>query len=210
MFKIFFLCIVTFFTTVYSQENKKADPENIIIQWENGKIKKTYYKNELSYNPDSINSLLLEDEIKRFTICIDSLKLTRMLFGKWILKDARRISGKIVDYNAPLTLEFLQNGSFIQFDSQDTVHGNWIYGKNGMGELMLEYSKPQTLIKDRNILKGLNEEILKKITYNSNIFTINFIDENILKFISSIQVGDLESTNNTYFSLVFLNYEKEY
>jgi len=209
MKKILFLIFQIIGTsTILGQDNPKTNPENILLKYNKDGASKIIYKNELSHNLDSINMYVLNEIKHELFIKMDSLQITKLLVGKWSLQNAYRINDKEEKYQTHV-LELKGDGTFIDTYPSDTTNGKWSYQKTEIGNLKLDYNEPQSMIKDKNLLKNLDEKTIKSMTYSSRTMAINSIDDESLRFFDTILIDSSLNSGEIYYRVIFINHKKE-
>lgn len=64
------------------------------------------------------------------------------------------------------------------------------------------------MIKDKNILKYMDEQTIKSLTFSSEIISLAAIDSKRMIIRSSTIIGDPKNIDSTFYRIVLLSYVK--
>jgi hypothetical protein len=202
-FYIFFMSVIPI-TYLFGQTN----PEDIIIRYNSDGSKDVINKKDLVSDPDSVDAMLFQDVEKMYLLKIDSLELLNKIAGKWTFRSAQRVNGMDFSSSNASSYEFRRNGSFASIDGGEKLEGKWNVEEGGDAVIRLAYDKPKVIIKDKNILKQLDKETLKSVTFSSEIISLVTITSTSMIVRSSTIIKDSQDTGNFFYRIVLLNYEK--
>lgn len=204
--KHFFLVLL--FVNVFTFSFGQTNPENIIIQYNSDGSQTIINKNDLSTDPDSVDVMLFYETQEMYRMKLDSLELLNRLVGKWTFSSAKRTNGKDSNASGAITYEFKKNGAFVSIDAGERLSGKWTVDTGGYAVITLKYDKPKVMIKDKKVLKTLDKETLKSITFSSETITLAAIDSTSLTITSSTIAGDRNDVSKMFYRIILLHYDK--
>lgn len=175
--------ILLFISSIMFSQVLETNPENIIIEYKDGK--KTI-KNKNDYqkiNPDSFHYTYRYDFEREFTIKNDSAYICSNIVGKWKFVDAIRTNNEKVNYSEPRYYFFNSDKSFTSITSKDTIYGKWSYSNNAKGVIRIDYQKPKPLGIPEEVKKNMDPVVLKQLeNFTNEIFTLNSLNNQTLMF----------------------------
>ncbi len=186
----------------------QANPEDIIIKYNSDGSKEIINKSDLSTDPDSVDSMLFSEVEEMYLMRLDSLEVLNRLVGKWTFTSAQRTNGRNFKSGNTNSYEFKRDGTFVSIYADEKLEGKWTVHEGGNAVINLAYDKPKVLIKDKNVLKYLDKETLKSVTFSSEIISFVTINSTSMTIRSSTIVGDPKGINDTFYRIILLNYDK--
>lgn len=186
----------------------QTNPEDIIIRYNSDGSREVINKNDLSMNPDSVDLMLVSEVEEMYLMRLDSMTLLKRLIGKWTFKSAQRTNGKNINSGSASSYEFRKDGTFVLRDADERIEGKWTVHHGGNAVISLAYDKPRVAIKDKNVLKYLDKEALKAITFSSETISLTAINSTKMTIRSSVIVSHPKGVNNVFYRIVLLNYDK--
>lgn len=187
----------------------QTNPEDIIVIYDvKNQDEKVILKSELSSNLDSLSMHLVDEKRSMLLSKKDSLTLRKFLVGHWSFKNSKRSNDKPSNLSSVDKYIFDQNGEFTQIKENDTASGTWFIEKSSRANLTLKFNNPQIAIKDKEILKYLPKDEIKKITFDSKLICIREINDEAL-VISSFILQNQTNFDNMFFRLVLTTYNRK-
>ena len=186
----------------------QTNPEDIIIKYNSDGSKEIINKNDLSTDPDSVDSMLLSEVEEMYLMRLDSLEVLNRLVGKWTFTSAQRTNGRNFKSGNTSSYEFKRDGTFVSIYADEKLEGKWTVHEGGNAVINLAYDKPKVLIKDKNVLKYLDKETLKSVTFSSEVISFVTINSTSMTIRSSTIVSDPKGVNDTFYRIILLNYDK--
>lgn len=175
--------IFIFISCILFSQVLETNPENIIIEYKDGK-KTIRNKYDFKKNsPDSFHYYYRSDFEREFTIKNDSGYICTNIIGKWKFADAIRTNNEKEKYSEPRYYNFNVDRSFVSIISKDTIYGKWSYSNDLKGTIRVDYQKPKPTGIPTEVKKYMNPEILKQLeNIMSETFTLNDIANETLTF----------------------------
>jgi hypothetical protein len=194
--KAFFISgIFLFISSIMFSQVLETNPENIIIEYKDGKKiirNKNDYKKS---SPDSFHYSYRSVFEKEFTIKNDSAYICSNIIGKWKFADAIRTNNEKVNYSESIYYFFKSDKSFTSITYKDTIYGIWSYSNDAKGVLRIDYKKPKSLGISEEVKKYMDSAVLKQLENITNeIFTLNNLNNQTLTFFT---IGSTEQKNFT-------------
>lgn len=161
----------------------ETNPENIIIEYKDGK-KTIRNKNDYKKSsPDSFHYSYRSDFEREFTIKNDSAYICSNIIGKWKFVDATRTNNEKVNYSELKYYFFNSDKSFTSITSKDTIYGKWSYSNDSKGIIRIDYQKAKPSNVPEEVKKYLDPVLLKQLeNIMSETFTLNNLNNQTLTF----------------------------
>lgn len=206
---IFITTILLLTTSALLSQVLETNPENIIIEYRNGK-KTTRNKNDYKdNNPDSFHLYYRDDFEKKYLVKSDSAYICTHITGKWKFLNAVRTNNEVVKFNEPQYYFFSSDHSFFLIDGTDTSYGKWNYSNQSKGVIKVDYQKPKPVRIPVEIKKHIAPEYLRQMeNAMSQMFTLNDVNNDTLIFFTVIPTEQKNWGDELYLRVVKMIYSK--
>lgn len=206
---IFITGILLLTTSALLSQVLETNPENIIIEYRDGKKiirNKNDYKNS---NPDSFHINYKDDFEREFMIKKDSEYICGNIIGKWKFSHAMRTNNSDVKYSEPQYYFFNPDYSFVLITGPDTSYGKWSYSIQSKGVIRVDYQEPKKVHVPDEIKKHLPSEFLKHLENIMNeLFLLNDLSNETLTFFTIIPTEQKSLSDELYLRVIKITYNK--
>jgi len=201
--------VFLFISSIMFSQVLETNPENIIIEYKDGK-KTIRNKNDYKKNsPDSFHYSYRSDFEREFTIKNDSAYICSNIIGKWKFAYAIRNNNEKVNYSEPKYYFFNSDKSFTSITSKDTIYGKWSYLNDAKGVLRIDYEKPKPLEIPDEVKKYMDSAVLKQFeNIKSEIFTLNNLNNQTLTFFTISPIEQKNFSDDFHLRIIKTIYNK--